>query len=106
MAEISSSQILDEIPKKPVEPNVQTVSNWRKFKKAFQAVFYFKDSSLTFSLRVSNRLVTDFYKMFEIQILNRKMKNHIDFYILIYLSDADFQYIDAILLFKESIYYA
>jgi len=43
MAETSNSQILDEIPKKTEEPNVQTVSNWRKFKKAVQAVFYFKD---------------------------------------------------------------
>ena len=44
----SSSQILDEIPKKTVEQNVRIVSNWAKFKKAFQAVFYFKDRGLTF----------------------------------------------------------
>ena len=49
MAETSNSQILDEIPKKTEQQNVENVSNWRKFKKAFQAVFHFKDWSLTFS---------------------------------------------------------
>ena len=43
MAETESSQIIDEIPKKTEQSNVETVSNWRKFKKAFQAVFHFKD---------------------------------------------------------------
>ena len=35
-------QIIDEIPKKTVNSNAQIVSNWSKFKKAIQAVFYFK----------------------------------------------------------------
>ena len=45
MAEVkqtSNSQIVDEIPKKTAESNAQIVSNWSKFKKAIQAVFYFK----------------------------------------------------------------
>ena len=45
MAEVkhsSSSQIVDEIPKKTSNSNAQIVSNWSKFKKAIQAVFYFK----------------------------------------------------------------
>ena len=78
MADTASSQILDEIPKKIEVPNVQTVSNWRKFKKAFQAVFYFKDLSLTFCseltsffsrflcsfVSVSNQLVKKIFSKF------------------------------------------